>query len=235
MTSKNRKVVVIGGTSGIGLGAAQLLDKEGYSVVSTGRRELKIDGIEFHKMDVTSEDSVKSFFDQCSDFDYIVYCAGITEAARSIEEFDVQKHNQIIATNLTGLLVVLKYAVFTLRKRKGSVVVVNSVASRSFSKFSSVDYTCSKYALRGLVNQLSQDLAGSGVRINAVYPSMTRTPMLEDVLGKSKIKDIELELPLGRIAEVEDVSNAIEYLISDRSSYVTGTGIDVNGGFFPNA
>jgi NAD(P)-dependent dehydrogenase (short-subunit alcohol dehydrogenase family) len=130
------------------------------------------------------------------------------------------------------LLRVLKYFFPSLKETKGRVAVVNSIAARSFSQFSGVEYTISKAALSGLVKQLAFEWIDYGVFINSVFPSMTLTPMLEKNLGVDEINELNKQLPLKKLAAPIDTARAIEFLISIENKYMTGAGIDVSGGQF---
>ena len=122
-----------------------------------------------------------------------------------------------------------KYAFHSLKDSKGKVVVVNSIASRTGSKLSGFEYTTSKAGLSGLVKQLAVDWAVDGVLINSVFPSMVGTPMLYENNEPSDLKLIENQIPLGRIAQPIEIARLIEFLISDKNTYMSGSGIDING------
>ena len=134
--------------------------------------------------------------------------------------------------NLLGAMLVFKYAYPLLKKARGRVVVVSSFASRTYSKFSGFEYTVTKSGLSGLVKQLSIEWANDGILINTVFPSMVDTPMLRKNVDLDFLSSVESTIPLGRIAQPEEISSAIEFLISERNTYITGCGIDINGGQF---
>jgi NAD(P)-dependent dehydrogenase (short-subunit alcohol dehydrogenase family) len=83
-----------------------------------------------------------------------------------------------------------------------------------------------------MVKQLAVEWANDGVLINTIFPSMVDTPMLRKNVEQAVLEPIEKGIPLGRIAQSEDIAAAIEFLISERNSYITGAGIDINGGQF---
>jgi NAD(P)-dependent dehydrogenase (short-subunit alcohol dehydrogenase family) len=131
-------------------------------------------------------------------------------------------------------LLCLKYAYTALSASKGKVVIVNSLASRTYSLFSGVEYTMSKSALSGMVKQLSIEFAKDDISINSIFPSMTATPMLLTNVEKDKLLDIEDEIPMKRLATPLEIAKAITFLISEDNTYMTGCGIDLNGGQFLN-
>ncbi len=228
-------IAVIGGTSGIGLTTASYLQQEGYDVLVGGRRQLDNNhGLTSHCIDVSNESSIIKFFSSIQQLDGLIYATGITKTKCSITEFDVADWSNIISTNVTGLLLCLKHAYELLKQSKGRIVVVNSVAARTFSKFSGIEYTASKASLCGVVKQLSIDFARDQVLINSVFPSMTATPMLRENVEEDLLRSIESEIPLGRIAEPLEIAQGIEFLISRKNTYMTGCGLDLNGGQFLN-
>lgn len=228
------RVVIIGGTSGIGLATAHYLKKKGYDVIVTGRRSLTIGGIETFRVDIRSEKSIKKLFEvslaKYRDINALIFSAGITVPPKSIRDFDISLWNDIIATNVTGALLTLKHAYAVLKKNRGKVVIINSLAARQYSKLSGLEYTISKAALGGLVRQLSIEWAPDNILINSVYPGMTMTPMLEKNVSEIRLKEIEAKIPLGRIAKQEEIAHAVEFLISSENTYMTGTGLDICGG-----
>lgn len=232
--SQLNRVVIVGGTSGIGLATAHYLKNKGYEIIVAGRRSLSLEGIKTFKVDIRSEKSIKELFSvlltNFSDINALIFAAGITTPPKSIENFDKFLWNDIVATNVTGALLTLKYSYAVLKKNRGRVVIINSLAARRYSKLSGVEYTVSKAALGGLVRQLSVDWAPDNILINSVYPGMTMTPMLKENVSKKRLKEVEGKIPLGRIARQEEIAHAVEFLISPENTYITGTGLDICGG-----
>jgi len=227
--------IIIGGTSGIGLETARYLHSKGYDVTVAARARGSVEkSIKYEHIDVTKESSVKSFFSTIAynKIDSIIYSAGITSPKKSIVDFSVDEYLKIHNVNLLGAILVLKYAFPFLQKSKGKVVMVNSFASRTFSNFSGFEYTISKAGLSGLVKQLAIEWSSDGILINTIYPSMVDTPMLRANVEPLVLENIEKEIPLGRIAQPQEIATAIEFLISARNTYITGAGIDINGGQF---
>ena len=232
----NDLVLIIGGTSGIGLETANYLLNRDYEVIVCGRRHVKSHGLNSIKVNVKSDESVKDLYHKIQhdfgDIHGLVFSAGITTQKKSIEDFDEKMWHNIFDTNVTGLLRVLKYFFPSLRNTKGRVAIVNSIAAKSYSQFSGVEYTISKAALTGLVRQLAFEWSNDGVFINSVFPSMTLTPMLKKTLDKDEINKLNEQLPLKKLATPFDTARAIEFLISRENKYMTGSGIDVSGGQF---
>jgi len=238
MTIKS-KVFIVGGTSGIGLATATYLSSKSYDVAIGGRSQPEgMEKVSFYKIDVCEEKSVKECFEKISRhwnlLDCLIYSAGITTPKIPINKFDISNWEDLFSTNVTGAIICLKYSYPLLKAARGRVAIVNSVAGRTYSKYSGLEYTVSKSALSGLVRQLSIEWAPEGILINSLYPSMTRTPMLDKNVKQEVLEKICETIPMGRLAETEDIAKALEFLISKSNSYMTGCGLDINGGLFLN-
>ena len=232
----NDLVLIIGGTSGIGLETANYLLKNDYKVIVCGRRDVKSTESISINADIKSDESIQDLYHKIQkkygNINALVFSAGITTPKKSIEDFDEKIWHDVFDTNVTGLLRVLKYFFPSLKKTKGKVAIINSIAARSYSQFSGFEYTISKAALSGLVKQLAFEWFNYGIFINSVFPSMTLTPMLKENLGIDGINKLNEELPLKKLATPFDTARAIEFLISKENKYITGSGIDVSGGQF---
>jgi len=231
-------ILVVGGTSGIGLETANYLSKKDYQVIVCGRRQLKSDNFKSIKANLKSDNSIKDLYcdvkNNFGNINGLIYSAGVTVPKKTIEEFDGGIWHDIIDTNVTGLLRVLKYFYPSLKETKGKVVVVNSISTRLYSQFSGYEYVISKAALSGLVRQFAFEWTKDGVFINSVFPSMTMTPMLKENLKTDEINLINKKLPLKKLATPADTARAIEFLINKENKYITGTGIDISGGQYFN-
>ncbi|HIM82718.1 MAG TPA: SDR family oxidoreductase [Nitrososphaerales archaeon] len=232
----NDLVLIIGGTSGIGLETANYLLKNDYKVIICGRRDFKSTDLISVNVDIKSDESVRGLFNGIQktygNINGLVFSAGITSTKKSIENFNEKIWHNILDTNVTGLLRVLKYFFPSLKKTKGRVVVISSLAARSYSQLSGVEYTASKAALSGIVRQLAIEWSGDGIFINSVFPSVTLTPMLKKNFNDDEINQINKQAPIKKLAESVDTARAIEFLISKENRYMTGCGIDISGGQF---
>ena len=233
----NKNILILGGSSGIGLSSAKYLVSQGYDVFIASRTNPNIN-IKHIFVDITKEQSIKElfeYFDKNKILIYaIIYSIGITKKQENIKNFNLQEFNNIISTNLTGAILSLKYGYKFLKATKGRVIIINSIASQISSKFSSLDYTVSKSALSGMVKQLSQEWAKDNILINSIYPSMTHTDMLDNVLNKEVINNISNDIPLKRLANTKEIAKTIAFLLDKDISYITGTGININGGLYLN-
>jgi 3-oxoacyl-[acyl-carrier protein] reductase len=234
----NNNILVLGGSSGIGLDTSIYLNSIGYTVYIAARTNPNINDLNYIYVDIDKESSIETLFKYFMNNDIklygLVYAIGITLAKRNIMKFTVKEFNNIISTNVTGAILSLKYSYKLLKKTQGRVVIVNSIATKTFSKFSGIEYTISKNALSGLVKQLSQEWAKDKILINSIYPSMTQTKMLENALSKEKIQNIQKDIPLKRLAKTKEIAKSIAFLLDEDISYITGTGLNINGGIYLN-
>ena len=119
-----------------------------------------------------------------------------------------------------------------MKLSKGKVVIVNSIAARNYSLFSGIEYTMSKSALSGMVRHLSIEFAKDGIFDKHCFPSMTGTDMLYNNVSRDKLDIITKKIPLNKLASTKDVAHTIKFLLNKNNTYITGSGIDINGGQF---
>lgn len=237
-----KTVLITGGTSGIGLAAAKKFLSENYNCVLVGRNEnkfLKIKNeltgnFEFFSADVGKisdcEKILKFAVEKFGGVDILVNSAGIyTEGA--ITSVDEKIFDEIFRTNVKGTFFMCRAAVEELIKNHGAIVNISSDAGFHGNYFCAL-YAASKGAVIAFTKSLALDLANYSVRVNCVAPGDIWTPMTETQLKNSgeKISDMEKFYPLGRIGKAEEVAEAIFFLASEKSSFITGEILKVDGG-----
>ena len=215
---KNKVVIIVGGSKGIGKGLYDAFIDKDYVVHSISRKNC----------DITSPDQVDFYFDKLDKVDILINNAAINYC-KPIEEISLNEWNGVIDTNLTSYFYIIKKCLPKM-DRGSKIVNVSSIAGRSKSLVSGVHYTSSKAGLIGLTRQLSQELGPKGININCVCPSQTLTPMLERSMTNEQLSDLESNIPLRRVAQVSEVVKPILFLCSDDASYIHGACLDVNGG-----
>lgn len=233
------RLVVIGGTSGIGSYIVSFFSDKGVNVIYGGRnrRDKVCQNACYLPIDVTDEESVRTFFarPELFSFDSLVYSAGVTTRRNDLLDFDPKDYKRVNDVNVLGLLLVLKYSQRALFQAKGRVVVISSLAARDYSRFSGVEYSISKAAVGAVVRQIALEWATQGVLINSVLPGMVESEMLFNQVDKTTLDEVEGRIPLRCLAKPRDVALAAEFLLSSENRYLTGVGIDVNGGQYLTA
>ena len=218
MFMKNKVVVIVGGSKGIGEGLYNAFIDRDCIVHSISRKNC----------DITDPDQIDSYFDRLGKVDILINNAAINYC-KPIEEISLNEWNGVIDTNLTSYFYIIKKCLPKMN-RDSKIVNVSSIAGRSKSLVSGVHYTSSKAGLIGLTRQLAQELGPKGININCVCPSQTLTPMLKRSMTDEQLSDLESNIPLRRVAQVSEVVKPILFLCSDDASYIHGACLDVNGG-----
>jgi len=243
---KNKVSIVTGGSSGIGRVTALALAKEGSKVVvadvnlkqaSKVTEEIKALGQEATavQVDVSNkvevQDMVNQVIKKYNTVDILVNCAGILRFS-SIEELSEKDWNDILDVNLTGTFLCSQAVIKAMKKQKsGKIVNISSCAAKVGGVRAAASYSVSKAGVSNLTICLARELASSKINVNAIAPSMIDTPMTNQPgYGKEAQANFVKTIPLG-LGKPEDISDAILFLVSDRSRYITGEILDVNGGF----
>lgn len=240
---EGKTILVTGASSGIGAETAIECSRLGANVIVTGRNEIRLQetynrlvsdsAIQKHRLffaDLTSEEDLISLVDGIDPIDGLVNNAGVNRVkpVSFIKNEDLEfvyKNNVFSCVNLTRLLLKKKKL-----KRNGSVVFTSSV-SAFFNAPGRALYASSKAAVTSFMRSLAVELADKGIRANAVHPGMVETKMIAENLTEEELKNNLKEYPLNRFGKPKDVAWAVIYLLSDASSWITGTSIVVDGGF----
>jgi len=246
-----QKVVLITGAGrGIGAACALAAARQGYAVCLNYLRNegavaevadaiSALGGTAFTvQADVSSEAQVVAMFSQIharfGRLDGLVNNAGILARQMRVEDMDAERINRILATNVTGSFLCAREAVRRMSTRHGgqggAIVNVSSRAAVLGSPGEYVDYAASKAALDALTIGLSKEVAADGIRVNGVRPGLIYTEMHADGGEAGRVDRLKSGVPLGRGGEAAEVAQAVLWLLSDQSSYSTGTFIDVSGG-----
>ncbi len=233
-------VLISGGTSGIGLAAAKALARDGYRPVLLGRSvergraaEEAVAGSLFIPCDVTKTEDIERAVEAAAALGKLtglVLSAGIygEMLLENTTDEDIEKY---FSVNVYGAMKLARAAIPHMRGAKGSIVTVASDAAIQGNVQCSL-YGATKAALLGFTKSLALEMAVEGIRVNAVCPGDIDTPLLEKQLatyGGSR-EEMADWYPLGRIGQAEEVAEAIAFLISEKSSFITGTAIPVDGG-----
>lgn len=246
---RDKVAIVTGATSGIGEATARALAQEGASVVIAGRRsslgeklttELRAQGLEatFVRTDVRDADSIASMVEAAvrhyGRLDIAVNNAGIRGLNFPVHEYPTDAWDEVITLNLTGVWLCMQHEIRQLlRDGGGAIVNVASDLGLVGAPFGVAPYVASKHGVLGLTRAAALEYATRSIRINAICPATTDTEMLThakenhaDLLARH----VESNIPMQRIGRSEEQANAILWLCSPESSFVTGHALAVDGG-----
>jgi NAD(P)-dependent dehydrogenase (short-subunit alcohol dehydrogenase family) len=230
---QGRVAVITGGAGAMGSAIARRLHDEGAAVHVLDLQPSPTSGWSFHAVDVANESAVDATFDAIGNLaggiDYLVCCAGIYRPMPFLE-LTLEDWRETLQINLTGYFLCCRAALRFMRPQKfGRIVMFSSMAARTGGA-QVAHYAASKGGILGLARSLAIESAAENIRVNTVSPVITDTPMPRAVLSDEVMLSRKSRIPLGRIGDVKDMTEACMFLLSDDSSYVLGQDIRVNGG-----
>jgi NAD(P)-dependent dehydrogenase (short-subunit alcohol dehydrogenase family) len=244
---EGKVVIVTGASSGIGRATALAFARGGASVVVAARREdegrqtlalIEKQGGQglFVRADVAREVDVRQLVERTlaaySRLDYAFNNAGIEGELGPVTAQTEQNFDAVFDVNVKGVLFCMKHEIPAMLTTGGGVIV-NCASVGGFVGFPNASvYSASKHAVMGLTRSVALETAGSGVRINVVAPTATRTSMFDRFTGHDAgtQKAIAQSIPMGRVGEVEEMAGAVLFLCSSRATFMTGQSVTVDGG-----
>lgn len=242
--------IVTGGASGIGLATGRLFAKQGAKVLLVDLREDDLrkalvsvgsDSVHYAIADVSRADQTERYVQTAIDLygglDVLISNAGIVGDKSSLTDYSIEMFDRVIAVNLRGVWLSLKYAIPEIQKRGGgSIVITSSIAGVKGSAGSSA-YCASKHGVVGIMRTAALECAPFGIRVNTVHPGPIETPMVEEhvrgrhpealEIGKKALAETTL---MKRYGTPEEVAALMLYLASDESRYCTGGIYMIDGG-----
>ena len=240
-----RKVIVTGGNSGIGRGAAVSLASLGAEVTIIGRDQPTIDetvaelcainpNCAGYRVDVGRKADIDTFFSNYyrvngDRLDILVANAGISVLRRALDTTE-EEVERLYDINFKGTLFCCQQAAKAMKEqRSGSIVIVTSV-NALYPLPPQAVYTSTKCAQEGLMRCIAVDLAKYGIRVNTIAPGAVLTNLGRDNPETPKTPKARLEIPLGRVGKPEDIGDVIACMVSDAFRYMTGSTVLVDGG-----
>jgi len=256
MTSEGRTVLVTGGSRGIGAATCRLAARDGWAVavnyardrgaadavaaaiVAEGGRAIAVAG------DVASDDDVRSIFRtidaELPPLAGLVNNAGVVDLAARVDQMSVERLQRMFAINVFGSFYCAREAVRRMTTvpaagapgahAGGAIVNVSSAAAKLGGPSQYVDYAAAKGAIETFTIGLAKEVAGEGIRVNAVRPGIIATEIHASGGAPGRAEQMGPQVPMRRAGSAEEVGEAIVWLLSERSSYTTGSVVEVTGG-----
>lgn len=240
---RSKTSVITGAGRGLGRALARLFIKAGANVCYITRTQYadlreEVGGYQEQALLVTADVSVpeqvqrafEAVHQRFGSIDILINNAGIAGGGR-IEDITPDIWDRVMANNVRSQFLCIQAALPYMKQRRyGKIINISSVAGRDKSLVLGCAYTTSKAAVIGLTRQVAVEVASFGINVNCLCPSQHRTPMLEAVLTPELEAALLKRIPLGYIAQPEQIANVALFLASDEADYMTGAIVDVNGG-----
>jgi len=233
-----KRILVVGGSSGIGNGIAHAFRERGAEAHVTGTRPDEGDylenedsdftGLTYHRLDVLDRSAADGLAVQCGAMDVVVLCQGAVRYGR--QEFEREGWDTVIDVNLNSIMDCARAFHPGLAQRNGSLIIVSSTGA-FHAMIGNPAYGASKAGAASLVGSLAQAWARDGIRVNGIAPGFVATKMTRVTTENEKRREgVVQRVPLQRLGTPEDMAGAALFLASPLADYVTGQSLIVDGG-----
>ena len=239
MSKEKKKILITGASRGIGKSLALKSKENGYVVVGTstskkGVQELENEGIQSLELNLNDNRSIKEFnnflIKDHSDVEILINNAGITRDNIVLRMSD-EEWADVLNIHLTGTFQISKTVLkFMLKKKWGRIINITST-SASIGNKGQANYSAAKAGVEAFSKSLAKEVGSRAITVNSVAPGYIETDMTEQISNTIK-EEILKQIPLSRFGKPEEVSELIEFLITDEASYITGQTIHINGGLY---
>lgn len=248
MNKDSRSYIVVGGASGIGKAVVLSLLRAANNVILLSRDPEKIaklkaeisdlpGNLETLVCDAKNAEEVRNISEQIKTH-YGLVDGLVNAAGESIPQqkslLDIQVFNQLLEQNLNTVYIPSMVFGYSLIKNSGAIVNVSSIRGRTGTDSFSAGYAAAKAGVINFTKTFALEMADKNIRVNCVAPGLTYPTELSKNWTQEFRDSIAKSIPLKRLASPSDISNVIEFLLSEKSSYMTGQTVDVNGGLFMN-
>jgi NAD(P)-dependent dehydrogenase (short-subunit alcohol dehydrogenase family) len=243
MILKGKKIVVAGGSKGIGKAAALQMAREGAAIMigdiddENGNivfREIKSMGgpAYFQHVDISEEDKVREFIIKSIEclggIDCLFSSVAIYRRGK-VEEMDSGLWDLMMKINIKSAFLLCKHAVPEMKKKGGSIILMSSSVGHQASAPNIAAYATSKFAITGLTKSLACDYLQDNIRVNCICPGPTDTPMIRNGRSEDELEEFIKTIPIQRLADPLEIAKAAVFLASDESSFISGVALPVDG------
>ena len=239
---KNINIILTGATGGIGRAILEKLHSTNANIIATGTNQDKLtkikekfDSVIIKKFDILEHSSIEKFIDQCNEqfdnkIDILINNAGITLDNLTIRMKD-EEWNKVINLNLTSTFMLTKNTIKKMLKNKnGKIINITSVVGHT-GNIGQANYAASKAGVIGMSKSLALEYGKKNIKINCISPGFIKSEMTDKISDNFK-QNLQSKIALERFGDTEDVANAVLFLSSELSNYITGETIHVNGGMY---
>jgi len=239
---KNKNIIVTGASGGIGNSIVKKLIENDANVIASGTRIEKLEelkskykSIKILKFDISKNDKIEEFIENATNelggnLDCIVNNAGITQDNLSIR-MSIDEWKKVIDINLTSTFLLSKFSIKKMLKNKhGKIINITSVVGHT-GNVGQANYAASKAGIVAMSKSLAIEYAKKNINVNCISPGFIKTAMTDKI--DDKFKEIIIsKIPSARLGEPEDIANAVLFLASNQSNYISGETLHVNGGMY---
>ncbi len=226
MEFEGKNILVVGGTSGIGKSLVEKLKNAGANVINASRSEAA--GVDNIPLDVTED--FQKIDDLPDQLDGLVYCPGSINL-KPFQSLKPEDYREDFNLNVVGGLNVVKASLKSLKKSKSASIIFFSTVAVTQGMSFHTSVAAAKGALEGVTRSLAAEFARQNIRVNAIAPSLTDTPMAKSLLSSDdKRKASEERHPLKRVGAADEMADAALYLLSDATAWMTGQILHLDGG-----
>ena len=239
---KDLNIILTGATGGIGGAILEKLKNLEANIIATGTNQEKLDKINskfenviVKKFDISEHSLINSFIDECNEtfnnkIDVLINNAGITSDNLTIRMSD-EEWNKVIKVNLSSTFLISKFVIKKMLKNKnGKIINITSVVGHT-GNVGQANYSASKAGLIGMSKSLAMEYGKKNIKINCISPGFIKSDMTDKISDNFK-QSLQEKISLNRFGVPDDVANAVVFLSSDLSDYITGETIHVNGGMY---
>ena len=239
---KNVNIILTGATGILGNSILEKLNILNAKIIATGTNQEKLnainekyENINIKKFDISNHSSIEKFIDECSDYfenkiDILINNAGITSDNLAIRMKD-DEWNKVININLTSTFLLSKYAIKKMiRNKSGKIINITSIVGHT-GNIGQANYAASKSGLIGMTKSLALEYGKKNIKVNCISPGFIKSEMTDKISENFK-QSLKEKISLERLGNPEDVANAVIFLSSSLSDYITGETIHVNGGMY---